>query len=504
MNEIITTDDENVDDARLDEVVNDAVQIPLTMHDLNAVKNNGWINDQVIDSAIYKDIIQPRDDIIFVSAVVWNNRMPEYWGPQRRRRNRLPTIPQYLPEFRKVIIPVNFNNAHWSLCILDKQTKNCTFYCTLRYNIFSHNYASQLAKIKLICRLLLNGEEVEIINALDNSYLHQIDDHNCGPFTVMLAYKILNNESLFFGAPEAYAWRKYIYDYYIPFIETTNTNTNVTANFDELRIIEDTVKTEDSFITKKIKIEKTENDKFVDIKNGVKRKSTKGWDDDKESRNKKAKLCANIENLMEVDKNEKEDDDKFEGDGETLMAKEEEIQVRKIKNESFDEFCKRKRIGKKLAKSKNAYQKSVSSADKSLKENARIKECMKKKRASFPAEHKNESIEISQIAKDIVSQRVLKILRNKKSVSEAERRALQTEEERHKRLQKKSESMRKHRENETDEEKSHRLNTDKNQKEIKRTIERIEKQENLKKERAERLKNAQVKSSFIGKKRCTL
>uniref|UniRef100_A0AC35GF51 Uncharacterized protein n=1 Tax=Panagrolaimus sp. PS1159 TaxID=55785 RepID=A0AC35GF51_9BILA len=89
-NEMVTA--ENNDDARLDEVVNNSVLIPLKLYDLNKVKNNRWITDQVIDSVIFKDLINGQDDIIAVSALCFGNRMFDYWGPEAKQ-NRLITIP---------------------------------------------------------------------------------------------------------------------------------------------------------------------------------------------------------------------------------------------------------------------------------------------------------------------------------------------------------------------------------------------------------------------------
>uniref|UniRef100_A0A914PNG4 Ubiquitin-like protease family profile domain-containing protein n=1 Tax=Panagrolaimus davidi TaxID=227884 RepID=A0A914PNG4_9BILA len=232
---------EKNDDPRLDEVVNDSVNNPLTLYDLDKVKKNEWINDEVIDSVIFKDLINGQDDIIAVSAVCFGKIKPGYWGPEKKEPNRLPTIPRYNPNFTKAIIPVNFNNRHWSLGILDKPTKTCTFYCTLRYNIFHKNYASQLKKLKLICRLLLD-EEADIVVAPTNSFLRQIDDYNCGPFIVMLAKRILENKSLFFGEAEAKAWRKNVYDYYKPFVPV---DTNESTDPDEIKVIEETEKKEE-------------------------------------------------------------------------------------------------------------------------------------------------------------------------------------------------------------------------------------------------------------------
>uniref|UniRef100_A0AC35FEE3 Ubiquitin-like protease family profile domain-containing protein n=1 Tax=Panagrolaimus sp. PS1159 TaxID=55785 RepID=A0AC35FEE3_9BILA len=228
---------ENNDDPRLDEVVNDSVQIPLKLYDLNKVKNNEWINDQVIDSVIFKDIINGQDDIILVSAICFGKIKPGYWGPEKKKPNRLPTIPSYNPNFTKAIIPVNFNNLHWSLAMLDKPTKICTFYCTLRYDIFHEDHAPQLTKLKLICRLLLKNEEADIVVAPTNSFLRQLDGISCGPFIVILAIRILENKSLFFGAAEAKAWRKYVYDYYKPFVPVENTDES-----DDIQVVEETEK----------------------------------------------------------------------------------------------------------------------------------------------------------------------------------------------------------------------------------------------------------------------
>uniref|UniRef100_A0A914Z8B1 Ubiquitin-like protease family profile domain-containing protein n=1 Tax=Panagrolaimus superbus TaxID=310955 RepID=A0A914Z8B1_9BILA len=189
-NNIITIDDdENVDDAQLDEVANNALQIPLSAYNLNKVINKEYIDDVTIDSVINKDVVQRNPDILLVSATVWQQRIIENWGDERRLPNRLPTIPRYSTTFRKAVIPIHMQN-HWNVAVLDKETKKCVFYCTLRWELGEPYYS----KLKLICCLLCDGEECEIVTAPDDSFLMQYDGYNCGPMICMLAYRILNNE----------------------------------------------------------------------------------------------------------------------------------------------------------------------------------------------------------------------------------------------------------------------------------------------------------------------
>uniref|UniRef100_A0A914RCG0 Ubiquitin-like protease family profile domain-containing protein n=1 Tax=Panagrolaimus davidi TaxID=227884 RepID=A0A914RCG0_9BILA len=137
-------------------------------------------------------------------------------------------------------------------------------------------------------------------------------------------------------------------------------------------------------LKKNIKKEKMDDDEFVESKKGIKRALQ---EDKNDQEIKKIKTDDKADDAMEVD--------------ETLMTTEEETQAQKDKNESFEEFCRRKRISKKAPKSKNAYQKSISTADQILKENNRKKEYMQNKRGSISIEQKNESNKISQIAKEV-------------------------------------------------------------------------------------------------------
>uniref|UniRef100_A0A914YT65 Ubiquitin-like protease family profile domain-containing protein n=1 Tax=Panagrolaimus superbus TaxID=310955 RepID=A0A914YT65_9BILA len=154
---VIDDDDENIDGPRLDEVVNNTLQIPLTLYNLNKVKNKEYIDDVTIDSVINKDVIQGNPDLLLVSATVWEQRIIENWGNERRLPNRLPTVPRYSMTFKKAIIPIHMP-GHWNLAILDKDTKICTFYCTLRWPLREPFYS----KLKLICSLLCDGQECEI------------------------------------------------------------------------------------------------------------------------------------------------------------------------------------------------------------------------------------------------------------------------------------------------------------------------------------------------------
>uniref|UniRef100_A0AC34G2Y5 Uncharacterized protein n=1 Tax=Panagrolaimus sp. ES5 TaxID=591445 RepID=A0AC34G2Y5_9BILA len=131
-------------------------------------------------------------------------------------------------------------------------------------------------------------------------------------------------------------------------------------------------------------------------------------------------LSENTQQKMEVDVIEKIE----QKDSSNLMTNEEEVKVKKDATETFAEFCKRKKI-KKDAKAKTKYNLAIKTAEQKIKENERLKECMKKKR----------SMESSQ--------------------------------ERHERLQKKAESMQKHRENESKEEKEERLQKDAVSKQVK-------------------------------------
>ena len=118
-----------------------------------------------------------------VSAMIWdsNNVLPESWGPEKALRNKLATMPRYSNTFEKAAIPMHVRN-HWNLGILDKRTRTCTYYCTLRWPL----QEPQLSKLKRICRLLLGGEECHIIYAPTNSFLTQDDGYNCGPMICMI------------------------------------------------------------------------------------------------------------------------------------------------------------------------------------------------------------------------------------------------------------------------------------------------------------------------------
>uniref|UniRef100_A0A914YYE2 Ubiquitin-like protease family profile domain-containing protein n=1 Tax=Panagrolaimus superbus TaxID=310955 RepID=A0A914YYE2_9BILA len=417
-NEIITVDDDNADDARLDEVVNNAVQIPLTMYSLNKVINRQWIDDATVDSLIYKDVIEGHDDRLMVSAVVWNQSRIESWGHDRRTPNRLPTMPRYSQTFTKAVISVNNDNSHWSLAILDKNTKLCTYYCTIRSRI-----GPNLQKLKLICRLLCDGEECEVVEAPANSFLLQTDGYNCGPMICMLAYRILNNESLSFGTAEANAWRQEVYNYYRPFVA----NSTTVEQDSYLKIIDEDAKKFQSDATTNVKKgmkRKTEiSDKSVIARKHAKiAESVKNDDENmillsdekvklenevkedfisfcnrKKKENAKIRLHS-ISRLTEINRIVKEgfsSSNDFELESETIKtvqtveddSKEISIdfekKIEKELTETFEQFCKRKKISKKTSKSKNLYLSAVQTVEQKMVLNIKQKEAKRISRANL-------------------------------------------------------------------------------------------------------------------------
>uniref|UniRef100_A0A914PD09 Ubiquitin-like protease family profile domain-containing protein n=1 Tax=Panagrolaimus davidi TaxID=227884 RepID=A0A914PD09_9BILA len=182
-------------------------------------------------------------------------------------------------------------------------------------------------------------------------------------------------------------------------------------------------------------------------------------------------ISDTVINYMEVDENVSQNSN--------LMTNAEEIKVQNDAKETFAAFCKRLKISTK--KSRNKYNAAIKNAQDKLAENARLKECMKKRRLTESAEEKKD-----RLKKAAESMQTL--------------RDNETEEEKSQRLQKKSEAMQKVRDNETDEDKSQRLIDDKTQKSIKRTINKLEKQEKLKKDRAERIAKIKELLPFVLKK----
>uniref|UniRef100_A0A914YRK1 Ubiquitin-like protease family profile domain-containing protein n=1 Tax=Panagrolaimus superbus TaxID=310955 RepID=A0A914YRK1_9BILA len=343
--EVITIDDNNADDARLDEAVNNAVQIPLTLHSLNKVINREWIDDATIDSVIYKDVIQGHNDRLMISAVVWNQTRIESWGPDRRSPYRLPTMPRYSTTFTKAVISVNSNNSHWSLAILNKNTKICTYYCTMRGSL-----GPNLQKIKLFCRLLCGGEECEVVEAPTNSFLLQRDGYNCGPMICMLAFRILNNERLFFGTAEANSWRQQVYEFYSPFVANTYNLSNDRHDSD-IKIIEDS---EDA--TDKIKASITncnrmtqnngiQSDATIDVKKGMKRKIEVS--EGPPTATKHPKMIGSV-------KNDEEN---------MILLSDEKLNLENEVKESFISFCNRKG----LKKNKASRRATFSQEEKSVK-----------------------------------------------------------------------------------------------------------------------------------------
>uniref|UniRef100_A0A914P6T5 Ubiquitin-like protease family profile domain-containing protein n=1 Tax=Panagrolaimus davidi TaxID=227884 RepID=A0A914P6T5_9BILA len=349
-------DNDNGDDPRLDEVANNVLHIPLQLYNLEKVEKKEYIDDVTIDSVVNKDVIEGHDDRLLVSATVWTQRIIKSWGPERRKPNRLPTVPRYSTTFKKAVIPIHMP-GHWNCGVLDKETKKCTFYCTLRWALGEPYYS----KLKLICRLLC-GEECEILIAPGDSFLLQLDGYNCGPMICMLFYRILNNLSLFFGTAEANAWRQEVYDYYRPFVTDTDTsatgngngNANATNDGDDIEVVYD--------IGNVLKIENVKENR-TEPKKGVKRafqknnikakvkkaKNGESFADEMEFVRKESD-CEGAENDKKVEKSvdTMEVDTKNEEECEKLMTEKEESKAEKEKNETFDEFCKRKRIGKRV------------------------------------------------------------------------------------------------------------------------------------------------------------
>ena len=100
--------------------------VTLNSESLDRVRNNMWIDDDVISSVIYKDLIFGHESTrLLVDPLNWNpGYMPDHRTQERvRQGTRLITQPHFAPNFEIAIIPINIDKVHWTLGILTKGTK---------------------------------------------------------------------------------------------------------------------------------------------------------------------------------------------------------------------------------------------------------------------------------------------------------------------------------------------------------------------------------------------
>uniref|UniRef100_A0A914Y030 Ubiquitin-like protease family profile domain-containing protein n=1 Tax=Panagrolaimus superbus TaxID=310955 RepID=A0A914Y030_9BILA len=107
-------------------IYNPGDDIPEKIH-LDRLKGNQWLDDVIIMEYLMRFI---KDDprLILVDSISWRpDFVANSWG-QQRRNHRLPTVPRYSDDWEFAIFPVNLDNNHWTLAILEKATSTITYF----------------------------------------------------------------------------------------------------------------------------------------------------------------------------------------------------------------------------------------------------------------------------------------------------------------------------------------------------------------------------------------
>ena len=234
--------DMNVSDAPADYVA-DCDYIPtdkLTIRQLDCLRNQegncSWLNDAIVLSYLCRKLrtLGLLGKVIIVDTVVWQmNIFPNYWGSDRSRqmgRKTLSTFPTFSSDWGLALIPININNKHWVLGVLQKSTKQLLYFDPLRW--FLHpSIRSRLEKIGQI----LLSEQISIVVAETNTFVHQTDSDSCGAHVCILGEKIAMGEGNlnYDDVVCARQWRQDAYNFLKNEIDKENFNQNGTITSEE-------------------------------------------------------------------------------------------------------------------------------------------------------------------------------------------------------------------------------------------------------------------------------
>lgn len=163
---------------RLAEPVASAFNIDITPNDLRTLADRQWLNDNVID--YYNNLVMEANPKVWVWTTHFYTTLAAkgYLGVARwARRKKLDLFTK-----DRVIVPININNTHWAVTVIDNDKRTITYYDSLdksgsrlicvQLQEYMNGEANRLGKPAVTYDIIPHGGSPQQLNGYD-----------CGVFT---------------------------------------------------------------------------------------------------------------------------------------------------------------------------------------------------------------------------------------------------------------------------------------------------------------------------------
>jgi len=161
-------------------------RIPVKYEDVNTLIAGGWLNDEIINA--YTSLICKTYPDVFIHNTFFYSRLAS--GGYRYDNVKRWTKRVRLNEYRKIVIPINFNNSHWACVVVDMKQGKIT-------GLDSLMSKARLKETTLTIKRYLADEFNDKnfpnkVFAVEDTFScpQQLDGSSCGVFVCAFCYHV--------------------------------------------------------------------------------------------------------------------------------------------------------------------------------------------------------------------------------------------------------------------------------------------------------------------------
>ncbi len=160
----------------------------LTYKDFVRCKEKEYISSNVVNAYFWL-LDQKFEDMKFGDSFVYSAMEDKFFEDDKLKRQLLAKWPESIDA---LFLPINIDDIHWILAVVNKRVKTIDVYDSLRYK----NGKEIKLLIKKLDMVLDNNSVWKVNNGYNENIQRQLDSHSCAFFTCWYAYQLATGGSL--------------------------------------------------------------------------------------------------------------------------------------------------------------------------------------------------------------------------------------------------------------------------------------------------------------------
>jgi Ulp1 family protease len=160
----------------------------VTYKDFIRYKEKDYISSNVVNAYFWL-LDQRFENIKFGDSFVYSAMQDEYFEDDKLKRQILAKWPESIDA---LFLPINIDDNHWVLAVVNKRVKTIDVYDSLRYK----NGKEIKLLINNLDMVLDNNSVWKVNNGYNVNIQRQLDSHSCAFFTCWYAYQLATGGSL--------------------------------------------------------------------------------------------------------------------------------------------------------------------------------------------------------------------------------------------------------------------------------------------------------------------